>query len=87
MEAYTELAMAGDVERARAVSASLEPVRRALAATRPPGKATAHQKYWQELLGQVGGPVRRPLLELTDAEKQATRAAFEACGLAESLDR
>lgn len=87
MEAYTELAMAGDVERARAVSASLEPVRRALAATRPPGKATAHQKYWQELLGQVGGPVRRPLLELTDAEKQATRAAFEACGLAASLDR
>ncbi|MGB5760201.1 MAG: dihydrodipicolinate synthase family protein [Acidimicrobiales bacterium] len=87
MEAYTDLAMAGDVEQARAVSASLDPVRQALAATRPPGKATAHQKYWQELLGQVGGPVRRPLLELTDAEKGATRTAFEGCGLAESLDR
>ncbi len=87
MADYTELAMAGDVDRAREVSAGLDPVRRALASTRPAGKATAHQKYWQELLGQVGGPVRRPLLELTGAEKRATRAAFEACGLAETLDR
>jgi len=29
----------------------------------------------------VGGPVRRPLLQMTDAEKKATREAFEACGL------
>ena len=36
---------------------------------------------WQELLGQVGGPVRRPLLNLTEQEKAATRLAFEACGL------
>ena len=35
----------------------------------------------QELLGQAGGPVRRPMLDLTEAEKAATRAAFEACGL------
>ena len=34
-----------------------------------------------ELLGQAGGPVRRPMLDLTDAEKAATRAAFESCGL------
>ncbi|NCW49519.1 MAG: dihydrodipicolinate synthase family protein, partial [Actinobacteria bacterium] len=37
--------------------------------------------YWQELLGQAGGRVRAPLLELTDAERAATRNAFEACGL------
>jgi 4-hydroxy-tetrahydrodipicolinate synthase len=36
---------------------------------------------WHELLGQVGGPVRRPLLNLTEQEKAATRLAFEACGL------
>jgi len=81
MHEYTELALRGEVARARAVSASLDPVRRALKETRPPGKAAAHQKYWQELLGQAGGRVRRPLLELTEAEKGLTRAAFEACGL------
>jgi 4-hydroxy-tetrahydrodipicolinate synthase len=56
-------------------------VRNALKQSRPHGKAAAHQKYWQELLGQVGGPVRRPLLNLTEQEKAATRLAFEACGL------
>ena len=81
MREYTDLAMKGEVERARAVRDSLNPVRQALKRTRPPGKPHAHQKYWQELLGQAGGTVRRPMLELTDAEKAATKAAFEACGL------
>ncbi|HVL36257.1 MAG TPA: dihydrodipicolinate synthase family protein [Burkholderiales bacterium] len=81
MHEYTELALRGRVAEARRVRDSLEPVRRALRDTRPPGKAAAHQKYWQELLGQAGGAVRRPLLALTEAEKAATRAAFENCGL------
>lgn len=81
MRDYTELAFRGEAERARAVRDSLEPVRDALRRTRPPEKPHAHQKYWQELLGQVGGRVRPPLLELTDAEKVATRQAFERCGL------
>jgi 4-hydroxy-tetrahydrodipicolinate synthase len=34
-----------------------------------------------ELLGQTGGPVRRPLLQLTEAEKQATREALARSGL------
>ena len=81
MHEYTELAMNGEAERARAVHASLDAVRLALRSTRPAGKAAAHQKYWQELLGQAGGTVRRPLLNLTEGEKAATRTAFEACGL------
>ncbi|HXF66115.1 MAG TPA: dihydrodipicolinate synthase family protein [Burkholderiales bacterium] len=81
MHEYTELALRGEIARARHIRASLDPVRRALKDTRPPGKAAAHQKYWQELLGQTGGRVRRPLLELTEPEKAATRAAFDACGL------
>jgi 4-hydroxy-tetrahydrodipicolinate synthase len=81
MKEYTELAMRGEVEKARKVRDSLEPVRQALKRTRPPGTPQAHQKYWQELLGQAGGPVRRPLLNLTDEQKSATRAAFESCGL------
>jgi len=81
MRLYTDLALAGEAEQARRVRDSLNPVREALKRTRPGAKPHAHQKYWQELLGQVGGPVRPPMLELTDAEKQATRQAFESCGL------
>lgn len=81
MKEYTELAVRGEVAKARKVRDSLEPVRQALRRTRPAGTPQAHQKYWQELLGQAGGSVRRPLLNLTEAEKEATRAAFESCGL------
>jgi len=82
MHEYTQLAFAGEVEKARAVRDSLNPVREALHRTRPGGKPQAQQKYWQELLGQVGGPVRRPMLQLTEAEKAAIREAFAGCGLA-----
>ena len=81
MREYTDLAFAGKAEEARRVRDSLEPVRQALKGTRPGAKPHAHQKYWQELLGQVGGPVRLPMLELSEAEKAATRQAFERCGL------
>ena len=46
--------------RAKAVRDSLDPVREALKRTRPAEKFHAHSKYWQELLGQAGGAVRRP---------------------------
>ena len=82
MHEYTELAFAGKFDQARKLRDSLNPVRDAIKRTKPGGKPTAHGKYWQELLGQVGGHVRHPMLELTAAEKDATRAAFETCGLA-----
>lgn len=81
MHEYTELALAGKTDQARKIRDSLEPVRDALKRTRPGGKPQAHQKYWQELLGQAGGPVRPPLLQLNEQEKEATRLAFAACGL------
>ena len=81
MRLYTDLAFAGEAGEARRVRDSLDPVRDALKRTRPGAKPHAHQKYWQELLGQAGGAVRPPMLELTEAEKQATRLAFETCGL------
>ena len=81
MRDYTDLAFAGKVAEARVIRDSLDPVRKALSSTRPPEKPHAHPKYWQELLGQAGGPVRRPMLDLSEAEKTQTRAAFEACGL------
>lgn len=81
MKEYTDLAFAGDEAGARQVWESLQPIRRALAETRPAEKPQAHSKYWQELLGQVGGPVRRPLLDLTEEEKLKTLRAFQDCGL------
>lgn len=81
MHDYTQAALSGNFDEAKAISASLEPVRDALWGTRPTEKPHSHQKYWQELLGQVGGAVRFPLLELTDEEKAITREAFEQCGL------
>jgi 4-hydroxy-tetrahydrodipicolinate synthase len=82
MRDYTELAFNGEIARARAIRDSLDPVRQAFRASRPAEKMHAHSKYWQELLGQAGGAVRGPMLELTAAEKEATRRAFAACGLA-----
>lgn len=81
MREYTDLAFAGQADKARALRDSLEPVRAALKDTRPAEKPHSHQKYWQDLLGQTGGRVRPPLLELTEEEKRITRAAFESCGL------
>ncbi len=81
MREYTDLAFKGEVARARAIRDSLNPVREAFRRSRPAEKPPSHSKYWQELLGQTGGRVRAPMLELTDAEKEATRRAFESCGL------
>ncbi|WP_299872549.1 dihydrodipicolinate synthase family protein [uncultured Sulfitobacter sp.] len=81
MHDYTQAAFSGDFATARRIRDSLDPVRNAIKRTKPGGKPQAHGKYWQELLGQAGGPVRSPLLQLTDAEKEATRQAFETCGL------
>lgn len=78
---YTRLAFEGQHAEARSLRDSLEPAREAFRSARPSGTPQAYTKYWMELLGQVGGPVRRPLLNLTDAEKAATRDAFARSGL------
>ena len=82
MRDYTDAAFAGNVAKARVICDSLDPVRAAFKASRPGGKPQAHAKYWMELLGQVGGPVRAPMLQLTDAEQSIIRAAFAQSGLA-----
>ena len=81
MNAYTQLALDGKIKEANQVRDSLNPVWEAIKKTKPKGKPQAHAKYWQELLGQHGGLVRRPLLQLTQEEKEATKAAFLNCGL------
>ena len=81
MNEYTRLAFEGKHAQARQVSDSLQPVRDAFKASRPHGTPQAHAKYWQELLGQQGGLVRRPLLQLTQAQKDFTREQFEKCDM------
>lgn len=81
MNEYTRLAFEGHFAEARKVRDSLNPVREAMKSSRPAGKPQAFGKYWLELLGQTGGRVRRPMLELTEAEKSTIRTAFQGCGL------
>ena len=81
MREYTDLAFAGRIDEAKKIRDSLDPVRHAIRSTTPKEKPQAHSKYWQDLLGQCGGTVRRPMLALTQAEKEAIRKAFCECGL------
>lgn len=81
MHEYTQLAFDGKFDEARKVRDSLNPVREAMKRARPADKPQAFGKYWQELLGQVGGRVRAPMLELTDSEKKLIRHEFASAGL------
>ena len=78
---YSNLAFKGKNAEARLLRDSLEPARAAFRSARPSGTPQAYTKYWMELMGQVGGPVRRPLLNLTEAEKIETHEAFARSGL------
>jgi 4-hydroxy-tetrahydrodipicolinate synthase len=81
MHDYTQLAFAGKTEEGRKVRDSLNQAREAFKLSKPHGKPQAHAKYWMELLGQVGGSVRRPLLNLTEIEKATIRSHFAQSGL------
>lgn len=86
---YTRAALAGDYNTAIAISRSLNPLRTVLSRWIPgyggAGGRTpaAEQKYWMELIGMKGGPVRAPCTELPDEQKERMRADLEATGLPE----
>ncbi|MBI1990392.1 MAG: dihydrodipicolinate synthase family protein [Betaproteobacteria bacterium] len=84
---YTRAALAGDMNRAVEVARSLNPLR-ALHAKwitgygKPTGRTpSAEMKYWMELIGMPGGPVRAPCTELSEEKKQELRADLEATGI------
>ena len=81
MKKYTDLAFNKNFKEAKVVRDSLDTVRKAFHSSKPESKPHAHQKYWQELLGQVGGRTRFPNLELTDEEKKRIKHAFNVSGL------
>jgi 4-hydroxy-tetrahydrodipicolinate synthase len=84
---YTRAALAGDYNTAIEISRSLNPLRTVLSRWIPGyGGASgrtpaAEQKYWMELIGMKGGPVRAPCAALTAEQKERMRADLEATGL------
>lgn len=86
---YSRAVIAGDYNSAIAISRSLNPLRTVLSKWIPGyggagGRVpAAEQKYWMELLGMQGGPVRSPCTELTVEQKAQMKADLEATGLLE----
>ncbi len=83
---YTRAARAGDMNTATEICRSLNPLRAVLAKWIPgygsgARFAIAEQKYWMELIGMVGGPVRAPCTEMTAEAKAEMRADLEATGI------
>jgi 4-hydroxy-tetrahydrodipicolinate synthase len=87
MREYVQLALAGEYDRAAAVSAQLDPVRR-VAATwlNGPWKQSRvnpipYIKAWSGLLGMYGGPVRPPLRQADPARVARLAADLQAAGV------
>jgi len=83
---YARAALAGDIGKATEICRSLNPLRSVLAKWIPGygtgGRmAIAEQKFWMELIGMAGGPVRVPCAEMTREAKEQMRADLEATGL------
>lgn len=87
MREYTELALAGRFEEAEQVSGQLDALRPVHEKwMRDPWHRNAvipiqYLKAWTELLGLAGGPVRPPLPQVTEQERQALRSDLERAGL------
>jgi 4-hydroxy-tetrahydrodipicolinate synthase len=84
---YTAAARAGDFNKAVAIAKSLNPLRTVLSKWIPGyggagGRVpAAEQKYWMELIGMKGGPVRAPCADLSPEAKEQMRADLAATGL------
>jgi len=83
---YYQAAVSGDMNKAVEICKSLNPLRSVLAKWVPgyggAGRmAIAEQKFWMELIGMAGGPVRVPCAEMTEEAKKEMRADLEATGL------
>lgn len=87
MQKYTELGLGGRFDEAAAVRDELAPVREAHERwMREPWLQhriipIAYLKAWTEMLGLAAGPVRAPLLQITDDERRQLKADLERSGL------
>lgn len=83
---YTHAAQQGDMNKAVGICKSIEPLRTVLSRWIPGyGSSTrmaiAEQKYWMELIGMAGGPVRAPCSPMSEESKQRMKADLDATGL------
>lgn len=84
---YSELGLAGRFDEAAKLRNALEPTREVHERwMREPWLKhqlipIAYLKAWTEMMGLAGGPVRAPLLQITDEERARLRADLEGCGL------
>jgi 4-hydroxy-tetrahydrodipicolinate synthase len=84
---YADLALAGRFDEAAAISKTLDPVR-AVSHRWIMGRwaktgiiPIAAIKAWSELVGMAAGPVRTPLLQMSDADRRTLRDEVMATGL------
>jgi len=88
---YAELALAGDFEGAARISATLNDLRKTqhhwvMGRYRETNiLPIAAIKAWTELLGMAGGPVRTPLLQMPQQERDRLRADLKRHGLLAKL--
>ena len=83
---YTDFVFAGEVSNAAKVSASLGEIRKLnakwiLDPWRKGNMPLSAMKTWMESIGMAGGPVRPPVVELSDPKKESLRADLERVGL------
>ena len=86
MREYTQKAMVGDVAGARAVSKTMDPVRKIADhwmnnKWSAPSVPISAIKYWSELLGFTGGAPRAPMQPLTADEKSKLKKELQSVGL------
>ena len=87
MHDYAELGLQGKFEQAETIARQLEPAREVydkwLVAPWRDKKLIpiAYLKAWTELMGMKAGPVRPPLLQITDDEREELRADLKRAGL------
>ena len=84
---YTQAALSGDMNKAVSICRTVNPYREVHSRWitgygRSVGRMPVHeQKYWMELLGMVGGPVRAPCSPMTEEARNRLRSELERTGL------
>lgn len=87
MRDYAELALNGEFAQAAAIAETLNPLRTVAKRWLHGAWHDTHIlpiaaiKAWSEVLGMAGGPVRTPLLQMSEQERRTMRTEIEATGL------
>ncbi len=80
---YVHMAEKGELAKAWATCAKVNPLRKLYASVNNPTKGQSCLKYWCQFLGMAGGDgrVRLPMLDVTAEEKKAIKKAVESTEL------